>query len=153
VPTFAAPGGPPAGPLARDAPNSDEPREPLRDRLPIDWELILGGNWLARIGILAVVVGMGFFLKLSFDNNWIGETGRVALGSLVCLAIDPGEHVVGTFELGERGVLCSRRRVCGGYGAGWVIQTGHRGTADLETLTRQPVGQLVPSRTGKRVTV
>lgn len=85
-PTFAAPGGPPAGPLARDAPDSDEPREPLRDRLPIDWELILGGNWLARIGILAVVVGMGFFLKLAFDNNWIGETGRVALGIATGLA-------------------------------------------------------------------
>ena len=47
-----------------------------------DWELVLGGNWLARIGVLAVVIGTGFFLKLAFDNNWIGETGRVVLGVL-----------------------------------------------------------------------
>ena len=49
-------------------------------RFEVDWELILGGNWLARVGVLAVVIGVGFFLKLAFDNNWIGETGRVALG-------------------------------------------------------------------------
>ena len=50
------------------------------ERIEIDWELVLGGNWLARIGILAVVVGVAFFLKLAFDNQWIGETGRVVLG-------------------------------------------------------------------------
>jgi uncharacterized membrane protein len=45
-----------------------------------NWEWLLGGNWLARIGILALTVGVGFFLKLAFDNDWIGETGRVVLG-------------------------------------------------------------------------
>ena len=46
----------------------------------IDWDTVIGGNWLVRVGALAVVLGMGFFLKLAFDNEWIGETGRVALG-------------------------------------------------------------------------
>ena len=45
-----------------------------------NWEWLLGGNWLARVGILALIVGVGFFLKLAFDNDWIGETGRVLLG-------------------------------------------------------------------------
>ena len=45
-----------------------------------DWEWLFGGNWLARIGIVAVIVGVAFFLKLAFDNDWIGETGRVVLG-------------------------------------------------------------------------
>ena len=45
-----------------------------------DWEWLLGGNWLARIGILALIFGVGFFLRLAFDNDWIGETGRVVLG-------------------------------------------------------------------------
>lgn len=49
----------------------------------MDWEWLLGGNWLARVGILAVVLGLAFFLKLAFDNDWIGETGRVVLGLLV----------------------------------------------------------------------
>ena len=52
-----------------------------------DWEWLLGGNWLARIGIVAVVIGVGFFLKLAFDNDWIGETGRVALGLAVGVAL------------------------------------------------------------------
>ena len=46
----------------------------------LNWEWLLGGNWLAKIGVVALVFGIGFFLKLAFDNNWIGETGRVALG-------------------------------------------------------------------------
>ena len=53
----------------------------------IDWEQTLGRNWFAIIGALAVVLGIGFFLKLAFDNNWIGDTGRVALGVVVGLAL------------------------------------------------------------------
>jgi len=64
-----------------------EPGPPLWERLPVEWELVLGGNWLARIGVLAVVIGTGFFLKLAFDNNWIGKTGRVVLGIVGGLAM------------------------------------------------------------------
>ena len=46
-----------------------------------EWEQIFGGNWLARIGILALIIGIGFFLKHAFDNNWLGPTARVILGS------------------------------------------------------------------------
>ncbi|MDE2939666.1 MAG: DUF2339 domain-containing protein [Chloroflexota bacterium] len=52
-----------------------------------NWEWLVGGNWLARIGIVAVIIGIGFFLKLAFDNDWIGETGRVVLGLVVGLAL------------------------------------------------------------------
>ena len=52
----------------------------LLDR--VDWESLVGGNWLARIGVLAIVIGTGFFLKLAFDNNWVGEQVRVILGVL-----------------------------------------------------------------------
>ncbi len=53
----------------------------------IDWEHILGRNWFAIIGSVALVLGLGFFLKLSFDNNWIGDTGRIVLGIAVGLAL------------------------------------------------------------------
>ena len=59
---------------------AEAPASASRDSFRVDWELILGGNWLARIGILAVIIGVGFFLKLAFDNDWINETGRVVLG-------------------------------------------------------------------------
>ena len=53
----------------------------------LNWEWLFGGNWLARIGIVALVIGVGFFLKLAFDNDWIGETGRVVLGIVGGLAL------------------------------------------------------------------
>lgn len=52
-----------------------------------EWEQILGGSWLARIGILALIIGIGFFLKFAFDNDWIGPTGRVVLGIIAGLAM------------------------------------------------------------------
>ncbi len=52
-----------------------------------EWEQILGGNWLARIGILALIIGIGFFLKYAFDNNWLGPTARVILGTVAALVM------------------------------------------------------------------
>ena len=65
---------------------------PLRESewpewIRIDWEQTLGRNWFAIVGALAVVLGIGFFLKLAFDNNWINDTGRVILGVAVGLAL------------------------------------------------------------------
>ena len=100
--TTEAPSGtasPAAAPVARAAPpmasapgsTSSTGEEPPRDEVggiaSWDWEWLLGGNWLARIGIVAVIIGVGFFLKLAFDNNWIGETGRVALGLALGIAL------------------------------------------------------------------
>ena len=55
--------------------------------LSIDWENLLGRNWFAIIGAVTLVLGIGFFLKLAFDNNWIGDTGRVLLGAGLGLAL------------------------------------------------------------------
>lgn len=39
------------------------------------------GRWLLGIiGVVAVLFGVSFFLKYAFENNLIGETGRVLLG-------------------------------------------------------------------------
>ncbi len=58
-----------------------------------DWEFLLGRNWFAIIGGIAIVLGIGFFLKLAFDNNWISDTGRVILGIVVGLAfLGGGEY-------------------------------------------------------------
>ena len=46
----------------------------------VDWEQVLGKNWFAIIGALALTIGVGFFLKLAFDNDWIGPIGRISLG-------------------------------------------------------------------------
>ncbi len=43
----------------------------------------IGSQWFNRIGILAVLIGVAWFLKFAFDNHWIGPLGRVLIG-LVC---------------------------------------------------------------------
>ena len=44
------------------------------------------GRFLGKIGIAAVLVGVAFFLKYAFDNNWIGPAGRVMIGILAGVA-------------------------------------------------------------------
>ena len=66
---------------------------PPAERSGPDWEFLLGRNWFAIIGGIAVVLGIGFFLKLAFDNNWISDTGRIILGIVVGLAfLGGGEY-------------------------------------------------------------
>lgn len=52
-----------------------------------EMEAIIGGQWLAKIGILALILGVSFFLKYAFDNNWIGPAGRVGIGILAGVAL------------------------------------------------------------------
>ena len=79
-----------------ESPVAETPSAPPRRRSPgaveREWEQILGGNWLARIGVLALIIGVGFFLKYAFDNEWIGPTGRVILGIVAGLGLLGGGH-------------------------------------------------------------
>jgi len=54
------------------------PAAPTRTRA--EWEALIGGKFLNRIGALALIIGMGFFLKYAFDQNWITEWMRVGIG-------------------------------------------------------------------------
>ncbi|MCL4441874.1 MAG: DUF2339 domain-containing protein [Firmicutes bacterium] len=49
-------------------------------------ESLVGGKLLNRIAIVVLLFGMGYFLKYSFDNHWIGETGRIIIGLLAGIA-------------------------------------------------------------------
>lgn len=57
---------------------SKEKKPPRSDNL----EFRIGGTWFSRIGVVAVIVALSFFLKYAIDNQWIGPTGRVVLGLL-----------------------------------------------------------------------
>jgi uncharacterized membrane protein len=46
----------------------------------ISLEKRIGQYWLNRIGIVAVLSGVSYFLKWAFENNLIGPTGRVLIG-------------------------------------------------------------------------
>ncbi|MFA5239351.1 MAG: DUF2339 domain-containing protein [Phycisphaerae bacterium] len=50
----------------------------------------IGTQWILVAGVITVIVGVGFFLKYTYDNNLIGPLGRVviaAISGLIALAI------------------------------------------------------------------
>ena len=52
-----------------------------------DLESRIGSHWLNRIGIAAVLIGISYFLKFAFENDWIGASGRVTIGLICGIAI------------------------------------------------------------------
>ena len=61
--------------------------QPRPDTDQADLESRIGSHWLNRIGIAAVLIGVSYFLKYAFDNNWIGPAGRVTVGLLAGIGI------------------------------------------------------------------
>ena len=51
-----------------------------RKKIKGSLESRIGSQWFNRIGILAVLIGMAWFLKFAIDNHWIGPLGRVLIG-------------------------------------------------------------------------
>jgi uncharacterized membrane protein len=52
-----------------------------------DLEKKIGQYWLNRIGIAAMLIGVSYFLKYAFENNWIGPGGRIGIGLLSGIAL------------------------------------------------------------------
>ena len=52
-----------------------------------DLEGTIGKLWLNRIGIVAILIGVAYFLKYAFDSGWIGPGGRVAIGLIAGIAV------------------------------------------------------------------
>ncbi len=55
-------------------------REPAAAEDERSLESRIGSQWFNRIGIVAMLIGVAWFLKLAFDNDWIGPSGRVLIG-------------------------------------------------------------------------
>lgn len=59
------------------------PQTPAETAIPTpNWEDLLAGHWLNRIGILALLFGVAFFLRYAFQSGWVGPAGRVLIGLL-----------------------------------------------------------------------
>jgi uncharacterized membrane protein len=91
----AAPQSPqPSFPQSRTAPATARFSLPQINRIErggtesgADLEQKIGQYWLNRIGIVAVLTGISYFLKYAFENNWIGPSGRVGIGLLAGIAL------------------------------------------------------------------
>lgn len=88
-PAETPPPSPPPSPpyqIRTDLPPTPQRVSPARTTSP-DLESRIGSHWLNRIGIAAVLIGVSYFLKFAFDNNWIGPAGRVSIGLLAGIAV------------------------------------------------------------------
>jgi uncharacterized membrane protein len=79
VPAFAAvkttaPAPPPL--------SSDQPRKYMGAQ---EWEALVGGNWLNKVGVLVFVIGVALLLGYEFTR--VGPAGRVAIGLAVGLTM------------------------------------------------------------------
>ena len=88
--TVSQPRPPASAPLP---PRPQPPRQPgtlsapRAKREDTDLEKKIGQYWLNRIGIVAMLIGVSYFLKYAFDNNWVGPGGRITIGLLAGIAI------------------------------------------------------------------
>jgi uncharacterized membrane protein len=70
----------------------EAPRPETVFRKPREWEQILGGNWLARVGVVALIIGAAFFLKLAIDRGWLGPAERIIIGVIAGLGMVGGGY-------------------------------------------------------------
>ncbi|HET6383668.1 MAG TPA: DUF2339 domain-containing protein [Armatimonadota bacterium] len=74
-------------------PNSDSPSAPAGPktvRIEADLESLIGGNILNRIAVLALVLGLAFFLKIAISQGWITQGMRVLFGAVLGSALLAG---------------------------------------------------------------
>ena len=101
-PRAAAPDPPPAAPPPPSpslAPEPVAPAEPVEVVAPpaaaaeeprqrsLDLEQRIGARWSTWVGVVAILFGIGFFLKWSFENDLLGPGARVALGLVAGLGL------------------------------------------------------------------
>ena len=94
--------------FAREAAEPEPVREPKSAK---EWEAIVGGNWINKLGVFLLVVGIALLLGYGFTQT--GPAGRAAIGVFVSAVM-----------LGA-GVFCERRpqyRIFGRglLGGGWA---------------------------------
>jgi uncharacterized membrane protein len=106
-PVFAAPEH-----FREPAPPQRTWRDQLRDSMGgQEWEAVIGGSWLNKLGVLVLVIGIA--LLLSYEFARVGPAGRVAIGMGVGFAM----LMSGVFIERKRAYAIFARGLIGG---GWA---------------------------------
>src|SRR4029077_8142925 len=93
-------------------------------------EIAVGQKWLLGIGVLILIIGIGFFLKYAFDQQWIGPAVRISIGFGGGLVLLLGASV------------CHRRNL---HGLDIGIGAVGLGTLYLTSYAACQVDQLLPA--------
>jgi uncharacterized membrane protein len=84
-PPTAAEAVPPQAPHISPSPAFSFPRIPSLEGEEL--ETVIGRRLLGWAAIVLILFGVSFFLKYAFENRWIGELGRVAIGVAAGVAL------------------------------------------------------------------
>ncbi len=104
-----------ATPRAATAPAAARPAESWGEKIRAglagdEWEAVVGGSWLNKIGVGVLVIGVALLMGYSFAH--VGPAGRVALGLFISLTmLATGVWV----ERRERYVVFARGLIGGGW--------------------------------------
>jgi uncharacterized membrane protein len=94
------------------APPAPTWRDQFRDSMGgQEWEAVVGGNWLNKLGVLVLVIGIALLLGYEFTR--VGPLGRVSIGMAVGLTMLIG----GVFVERKRAYAIFARGLIGG---GWA---------------------------------
>ena len=79
---------PPPMPHIPPRPNVAAPKfAQATQRSSEDLEGTIGKLWLNRIGIIAILIGVAYFLKYAIDSGWLNPSSRVVIGLIAGIGI------------------------------------------------------------------
>ncbi|OQY26722.1 MAG: hypothetical protein B6244_12880 [Candidatus Cloacimonetes bacterium 4572_55] len=90
----------------REKPRKKRAKKARKPLIKVD-EVWWGQKTLLIFGIIATVFSIGYFLKYTFDQGWIGPAGRVALAYLAGIALLTGGDYFRRKELSQFGLALS----------------------------------------------
>ena len=105
-PVFTAQPSPP--PAARPVPPATQPARP--SRTGAEWEALVGGNWMNKLGILAIVIALA--LALGYEVPKLGPAGISAIALTISLTMLVSGVIV---ERRERYTIFARGLIAGGW--------------------------------------
>lgn len=73
----------------------------------IDWEQFMGAKLFAWLGGLAALLGVAFFVKYSFEHDWIPPEVRIALGFLFAAGL-----IVGGLKIDRERYAATAQTLC-----------------------------------------
>jgi len=111
----------------------------IRDQIAgEEWESIVGGSWLNKLGVLVLVIGVALFLGYALKH--LGPAGRVAVGFAVSGAMLAWGVIL---ERQARYVIFARGLIGGGWAALYVTTYSMHGLEAARVIHEPLIGMIL----------